>query len=40
MFVNAAIEVEAVQLYAVPEDAVVRFEGKHYIFKSIGKRKE
>jgi len=40
MFVNAAIEVEAVQLYAVPEDAIVRFEGKHYIFKSLGKRKE
>jgi len=40
MFVNAAIEVEAVQLYAVPEEAIVRFEGKHYIFKSLGKRKE
>jgi cobalt-zinc-cadmium efflux system membrane fusion protein len=40
MFVNAAIEVEAVQLYAVPEEAIVRFDGKHYIFKSLGKRKE
>lgn len=40
MFVNAAIEVEAVQQCAVPEEAIVRFEGKHYIFKSIGKRKE
>jgi len=40
MFVNAAIEVEALQQYAIPEDAVVRFEGKHYIFKSLGKRKE
>ncbi len=40
MFVNAAIEVEAVQLYAIPEEAIVRFDGKHYIFKSLGKRKE
>ena len=40
MFVNAAIEVEAVQLYAVPEEAIVRFDGKHYIFKSLGERTE
>jgi cobalt-zinc-cadmium efflux system membrane fusion protein len=40
MFVNAAIEVEALENYAVPEEAIVRFEGKHYIFKSLGKRKE
>lgn len=40
MFVNAAIEVEAVQRYAVPEEAIVRYDGKHYIFKSLGKRKE
>ncbi|MGM5470269.1 efflux RND transporter periplasmic adaptor subunit [Flavobacteriaceae bacterium LMO-SS05] len=40
MFVNAAIEVEALDQYAVPEEAIVRFEGKHYIFKSMGKRKE
>jgi len=40
MFVNAAIEVEAVQLYAIPEEAIVRFEGKHYIFKALGKRNE
>lgn len=40
MFVNAAIEVEAIQKYAIPEEAIVRFEGKHYIFRSLGKRKE
>jgi len=40
MFVNAAIEVEALEQYAFPEEAIVRFEGKHYIFKSLGKRKE
>jgi cobalt-zinc-cadmium efflux system membrane fusion protein len=40
MFVNAQIEVEAKELYAVPEEAIVRFEGKHYLFQSLGKRKE
>ena len=40
MFVNAAIEVEALEQYAITEEAIVRFEGKHYIFKSLGKRKE
>ncbi len=40
MFVNAAIEVEAIEQYAIPEEAIVRFEGNHYIFKSLGKRKE
>ncbi len=40
MFVNAKIEVEAKEQYAIPEEAIVRFEGKHYIFKSLGKRKE
>jgi len=40
MFVNANIEVEALAQYAVPEEAIVRFEGKHYIYKSLGKRKE
>jgi membrane fusion protein, heavy metal efflux system len=40
MFVNAAIEVEATEQYAIPEEAIVRFEGKQYIFKSLGKRKE
>lgn len=40
MFVNAAIEVEAQEQYAIPEEAIVRFEAKHYIFNSLGKRKE
>ncbi len=40
MFVNAAIEVEAQERYAVPEEAIVRFEAKQYIFKSLGTRKE
>ena len=40
MFVNAAIEVEALLQYAISEEAIVRFEGKHYIFKSLGKRTE
>src|SRR5690606_14808429 len=26
--------------YAIPEEAIVRFEAKQYIFKSLGKRKE
>ncbi|MFT6842560.1 MAG: cobalt-zinc-cadmium efflux system membrane fusion protein [Psychroserpens sp.] len=40
MFVNANIEVEAQEQYAAPEEAIVRFEGKYYIFKSLGNRKE
>ncbi len=40
MFVNAAIEVDALQQYAVQEEAVVRFEGKHYVFNFLGKREE
>lgn len=40
MFINAAIEVEANEQYAIPEEAIVRFEGKQYIFNSLGKRKE
>lgn len=40
MFVNAAIEVEAQERYAVPEEAIVRYEAKQYIFKSLGKRQE
>jgi cobalt-zinc-cadmium efflux system membrane fusion protein len=40
MFINAAIEVEAEDQYALPEEAIVRFEGKHYVFKSLGKRTE
>lgn len=40
MFVNANIEVEALEQYTVPEEAIVRFEGRHYIFKSLDNRKE
>jgi len=40
MFVNANIEVEALEQYAISEEAIVRFEGKHYIFKSMGNRQE
>jgi cobalt-zinc-cadmium efflux system membrane fusion protein len=40
IFVNAHIEVEAIEQYAIPEEAIVRFESKHYIFKSLGKRRE
>ena len=40
MFVNANIEVEAFDQYSVPVEAIVRFEGKQYIFQSLGIRKE
>ncbi len=40
MFVNANIEVEVYEQFAISEEAIVRFEGKHYVFKSLGKRKE
>ncbi len=40
MFINAAIEVEADEQYAIPEEAIVRFEAKQYVFKSLGKRME
>ena len=40
MFVNANIEIDAQEQYAIPEEAIVRFEGKNYVFKSIGKRNE
>ncbi len=40
MFINAEIEVEADEQYAIPEEAIVRFEAKQYIFKSLGKRME
>ncbi len=40
MFVNANIEVGALEQYAIPEEGVVRFEGKNYVFISLGKRKE
>jgi cobalt-zinc-cadmium efflux system membrane fusion protein len=40
MFVNAHIEVGALELYAIPEEGMVRFAGKDYVFISLGKRKE
>lgn len=38
MFVNAKIEVDAKEVYAVPEDALVRFNGNHYVFMVRGQR--
>jgi membrane fusion protein, heavy metal efflux system len=40
MFVNANIEVDAQEQYTLPDEAIVRFAGKYFIFKSSGKRKE
>tara|TARA_R110002126_G_scaffold55819_2_gene149637 strand:+ start:29129 stop:30316 length:1188 start_codon:yes stop_codon:yes gene_type:complete len=40
MFVNANIEVDTLEQFAVPEEAIVRFEGKYYIFMFKGNRKE
>jgi cobalt-zinc-cadmium efflux system membrane fusion protein len=40
MFVNANIEVDILEQYAVPEEAIVRFEGKQYVFMFKGNRKE
>jgi cobalt-zinc-cadmium efflux system membrane fusion protein len=40
MFVNAKIEVDTKEQYALPEEAIVRFNGKHYIFESLGNRME
>jgi cobalt-zinc-cadmium efflux system membrane fusion protein len=40
MFVNATIEVDTLEQYAAPEEAIVRFEGKQYLFMFKGNRKE
>jgi len=40
MFVNAKIEVGTTQMYAVPEEAIVRYQGKHYLFEVLGNRQE
>lgn len=32
MFINATIHLKSIQTGVVPEEAVVRFEGKHYVF--------
>jgi cobalt-zinc-cadmium efflux system membrane fusion protein len=37
-YMNAEIKVKNRQAILLPTDAVVRFEGKHYIFKSVGKQ--
>ena len=40
MFVNANIEVGMTEMYAVPEEAVVRYQGNHYVFQALGTRAE
>lgn len=40
MFVNARIETGTLDSYTLPEDAVVRFDAKNYIFISKGTNKE
>ena len=40
MFVNAKIEVGTLEMYAVPEEAIVRYQGNQYIFEALGNRTE
>ncbi len=40
MFVNAKIEVGSIEMYAVPEEAIVRYQGNQYIFEALGNRTE
>lgn len=40
MYVTARIETGSSEVLAVPEEAVVRFSGKHYLFGYTGKRSE
>tara|TARA_R110001632_G_scaffold137169_1_gene252821 strand:+ start:214 stop:1407 length:1194 start_codon:yes stop_codon:yes gene_type:complete len=40
MFVNAKIEVGTTEMYAVPEEAIVRYQGNQYVFESLGNRTE
>ena len=37
MYMNAEIEIKSHNAYVIPEDAVVSFEGKNYLFVSVGK---
>jgi cobalt-zinc-cadmium efflux system membrane fusion protein len=37
MYMNAEIEIKSHNTYVVPEDAVVSFEGKNYLFVSVEK---
>ena len=36
MYMNAAVETKAITGYVIPDDGLVRFEGKHYIYEVIG----
>jgi cobalt-zinc-cadmium efflux system membrane fusion protein len=36
MYMNAAVETKALTGYVIPDDGLVRFEGKHYIYEVIG----
>lgn len=38
-YMNAEIKVKNRKATALPSDAVVRFEGKHFVFKEVGKQK-
>lgn len=40
IFVNAKVEVATQEVYAVPEEAIVRFNGEHYIFEALGQHME
>ena len=40
MFVNAKIEVGMSEVISLPEEAIVRYQGKQYIFEAIGSRTE
>lgn len=40
MYVNARIETDRQEVWAVPEEAIVRFAGKHFIFSYKGVKKE
>lgn len=39
MFMNADVELKLNEVFALPDDAIVRFENKHYVFKIIGTNK-
>ena len=37
-YMNAEIQIKSIQAYIVPNEAIVQFEGKQYIYKVIGNR--
>lgn len=39
MYMNAELEIESTNLNAIPEESIVTFEGKDYVFIEIGKQK-